>query len=175
VVNRLRRLHRQRGAVAVEFALVLPLLLLLVLGGIDWGYYFFVGEIAANAAREGARAAALVRTGVDPCAGAPGALPTPILGGQTVSANYMRAGALIGDPLIDTRLRPFDCTNESCGGTNVSNSCCQLTNIPGYPDPVIKVTVAYEARHCTMSLTGFLPAALLPRRVVATAIMRREP
>jgi hypothetical protein len=172
MVKRLRRLHRQRGAVAVEFALVLPLLLLLVLGGIDWGYYFFVGEIAANAAREGARAAAVSRA-ANPCAGAP-ALPTPIVGGETVAINYMQAGALIGGP-ADARLRPFDCTTDACGGSNVTNSCCQITTIPGFTDQVIKVTVAYEVRPCTMSLTGFLPASFLPRRVVATATMRREP
>ena len=50
-----RRCPSERGAAAVEFALVLPLLLMLVLGGIDWGWYFFVREVAINAAREGAR------------------------------------------------------------------------------------------------------------------------
>ncbi|HET6413646.1 MAG TPA: TadE family protein [Anaeromyxobacter sp.] len=45
----------ERGTAAVEFALVLPLLLMLVLGAIDWGWYFFIREVATNAAREGAR------------------------------------------------------------------------------------------------------------------------
>ncbi|MGI5862200.1 MAG: TadE family protein [Myxococcales bacterium] len=48
-----------RGAAALEFALVLPLLLLLVLGGIDWGFYFFAEQVVVNAAREGARAGSL--------------------------------------------------------------------------------------------------------------------
>jgi hypothetical protein len=48
-----------RGAVAVEFALVLGPLLLVVLGAIDWGWYFYVREVVANAAREGARAGAI--------------------------------------------------------------------------------------------------------------------
>jgi Flp pilus assembly protein TadG len=52
--------HRQaRGAAAIEFALVLPLLLALVLGAIDWGYYFFVEQVVVNAAREGARVGTL--------------------------------------------------------------------------------------------------------------------
>jgi len=50
---------RQFGAAALEFALVLPLLALLVLGGLDWGHYFFTEQVVVNAAREGARAGSL--------------------------------------------------------------------------------------------------------------------
>ncbi len=52
--NRMQRL-RDRGVAAVEFALVLPLLLLLILGSIDWGFFFYVDQVVTNAAREGAR------------------------------------------------------------------------------------------------------------------------
>ena len=48
-----------RGSAAVELALVLPLLLTLVLGALDWGYYFFVAQVVTNATREGARAGSL--------------------------------------------------------------------------------------------------------------------
>jgi Flp pilus assembly protein TadG len=167
VVKRLR----ERGAVAVEFALVLPLLLLLVLGGIDWGYYFFVGEIAANAAREGARAAAMRRTTgtEDPCQDA--TTPPLVAGGITVAQNYMMAGGLIGSA-SDTRLKPFDTTCPSTTG----NGCCDAAVIiPGYADKVVQVTVRYQVRPGTMSLTGFLPPFLLPTAVVSTATMRREP
>jgi len=51
--------RRERGAAAVEFALVLIPLLLIVLGTIDWGYYFYVREVVADAARAGARAGSL--------------------------------------------------------------------------------------------------------------------
>lgn len=50
---------RPRGAAAVEFALVLPLLLTILFGTIEWGYYFFNREIVINSAREGARAGSL--------------------------------------------------------------------------------------------------------------------
>ncbi len=53
---------RPRGAAAVEFALVLPLLLTIVFGTIEWGYYFFTREIVINSAREGARAGTLQYT-----------------------------------------------------------------------------------------------------------------
>jgi Flp pilus assembly protein TadG len=49
------RNYRQRGAAAVEFALVLPLLLSLVLGVIDYGMAFGQSVSLQGAAREGAR------------------------------------------------------------------------------------------------------------------------
>jgi hypothetical protein len=158
VVRRPGRLHHQRGAVAVEFALVLPLLLLLVLGGIDWGYYFLVGEIAANAAREGARAGALVPgggVGVDGCSDIPvGA------GAVSVAGNYMQRGQVWG----------------GTGDTRATFTCCITAACTGFPDgSAVKVTVTYQARPGSMSLTGFLPGALLPTAVFAAATMRREP
>lgn len=50
---------RERGAAAVEFALVAPLLVLLVLGSIEFGWFFFSQANVANAAREGAREMAI--------------------------------------------------------------------------------------------------------------------
>lgn len=54
-----RRLRRDRGAVAVEMALVTPLLVALVFGIIDFGRIFNAEIQLSQAAREGARIAAL--------------------------------------------------------------------------------------------------------------------
>jgi Flp pilus assembly protein TadG len=51
--------NRDRGAAAVEFALVLPVLLLLVCGIVDFGRALHAQVVLAQAAREGARLAAL--------------------------------------------------------------------------------------------------------------------
>jgi Flp pilus assembly protein TadG len=53
------RVRSERGAELIEFALVFPLLLLLVLGMVDFGFLFQRYEVLTNAAREGARMAAL--------------------------------------------------------------------------------------------------------------------
>lgn len=51
----LRRGRGQEGAVAVEFAIVLPLLLLLLAGFFDFGWLFYWQHTATNASRAGAR------------------------------------------------------------------------------------------------------------------------
>ena len=48
-----------RGAAAVELAVVLPLLLTLVFGIIEFGWVFMVRETLTNASREGCRMAVL--------------------------------------------------------------------------------------------------------------------
>jgi Flp pilus assembly protein TadG len=54
-----RRARSERGAAAVEFAIVVPLLFLLIFGIIDFGFGFHAWDAAENAAREGARVAAV--------------------------------------------------------------------------------------------------------------------
>jgi Flp pilus assembly protein TadG len=48
-----------RGAVAVEFALILPMFLLIVLGMVQYGMYFWAAQGGSTAAREAARRAAV--------------------------------------------------------------------------------------------------------------------
>jgi Flp pilus assembly protein TadG len=56
---RRRVCNEERGAALVEFALVLPLLLVVIAGIVDFGFAFQRSEILANAAREGARLGSL--------------------------------------------------------------------------------------------------------------------
>ena len=58
-LNIRRRLMCDRGAELIEFAIVTPLLLLLVFGIANFGLMFQRYEVLTNAAREGARVAAL--------------------------------------------------------------------------------------------------------------------
>ena len=53
------RLRDERGASAVEFAFIVPLLLVLVIGIIEFGHAFQVQGTLSAAAREGVRAMAL--------------------------------------------------------------------------------------------------------------------
>jgi len=51
----MRRLN-ERGAVAAEFALLLPVILLILFGTIEFGMIMYSREVITNASREGARA-----------------------------------------------------------------------------------------------------------------------
>jgi len=57
--SRKRNLRSERGAELIEFALVFPLLLMVVLGIVDFGFMFQRMQVMTNAAREGARMAVL--------------------------------------------------------------------------------------------------------------------
>ena len=58
--TRMRR--AQRGAAAVEFALVLPMLLVLLFGIVEVGAFFYDKAIITNASREGARAGIVLKS-----------------------------------------------------------------------------------------------------------------
>lgn len=54
IVTNNRLWHQTRAQALVEMALILPLLLLLILGAVDFGRLFMTKFILTNAAREGA-------------------------------------------------------------------------------------------------------------------------
>ena len=75
----LRFRREARGYQLVEFALLLPFLLMIVTGTIDFGRAFFSWNIITNGAREGARTAAVTadpNKAYDQVRAAVGALPT---------------------------------------------------------------------------------------------------
>jgi len=58
-VRRLGKINNQNGAALVEFAIVLPLLLILIFGIIEFSVLFYDKAMLTNATREGTRAAIL--------------------------------------------------------------------------------------------------------------------
>jgi Flp pilus assembly protein TadG len=134
----------QRGAAAVEFALVLPLFLALLMGSIDYGYYFFSDQIVTNAAREGARAGTLV----PPASGSGAAVSA----GGAAAAAYLTANGL-------------GCPGGGSGCINTTS--VTVTDLAGITTPAIDVVIDYPA----VSLTGFTQI-VLPAKVHGHAVMR---
>jgi Flp pilus assembly protein TadG len=60
-----RRRRRRRGQAIVEFALILPVFLLIVFAAIEFGRAYYVMHLLASGAREGAREASLPNRTVD--------------------------------------------------------------------------------------------------------------
>jgi Flp pilus assembly protein TadG len=60
-----RGLRGERGAIAVEFAIILPVILVLVFGIVDFGHAWFMEHVLQNACREGARYATRYQTTTD--------------------------------------------------------------------------------------------------------------
>jgi Flp pilus assembly protein TadG len=93
--RRTRVLRSERGAELIEFALVFPTLLLVMLGICDFGFLFQRYEVVTNAAREGARVAILpgygdgdVTTRVNQyitASGIPGTATTTVGAPQTIA------------------------------------------------------------------------------------------
>ena len=70
----------ERGGALVEFALVLPLLMLVLMGMVDFAQAWHTRHVLADAAREGARRAVVDDPGEKVgTAVAPGAVPAVIL------------------------------------------------------------------------------------------------
>lgn len=55
MAHRFKIFSRCEGFALVEFAIILPILLLLILGGMDFGHAYYIEHVITNASREGAR------------------------------------------------------------------------------------------------------------------------
>jgi Flp pilus assembly protein TadG len=116
--------HRDRGAAAVEMALVLPLLLVMVIGIIDLSR-IFNGEIQlSQAAREGVRIAAL-----------------GTMGGFTSGNVKTRAGAALNNPAFEGNSAVVTVNVVDSSGSVVSAGavCSDATNFGQ-----VTVTISYQ-------------------------------
>lgn len=81
-MNRINRLNK-KGSVIAEAALTLPVLILLIMGVFEFGRILMIQQSLTNAAREGARVAALDIDDV-----------TSIASAQAITANYLTASGI---------------------------------------------------------------------------------
>ena len=79
----MRKLN-ERGVAAAEFALLLPVLLMILLGTIEFGMIMYSRELITNASREGARAG-IIQVSPKPTAGAIQTIATTYLTGTGIN------------------------------------------------------------------------------------------
>ena len=108
------RLRGERGATAVEFAFIVPLLIVLVLGIAEFGRAFQVSGTLSAAAREGVRVMALQN---DPAA----------------ARNAVRSAAPALDPAVTNA--QIAITPASCPATGTTSTTVRVTVT--YPMPFL--------------------------------------
>mgnify|MGYP002639395497 CR=1 FL=1 len=135
----------QRGGAAVEFAIVLPLLALILFGTIDFALLFYNKQVITNASREGARAAIVADNWLQNSSGVP--ITSDITAFKIIVVAY--------------------CSNRliSLGGANDLDP--DLIGVVDY-DPVnyITVTVPYDYKHLLSGITGFSNTRLTGKTVM---------
>jgi len=146
-------LQRQNGAAAVELAILLPFLAVLVFGIIEVGLLLYNQQVITNASREGARAAI-----VGHCPGAVGIIRKTDAEIAQIVTDY----CIDPDDTTKKRLITFNATNNPPSTTVApSPSACGLT----IGDDVT-VTTTYNYTFLAPSLLGFSPTKLLRARTV---------
>jgi Flp pilus assembly protein TadG len=143
----------RRGSTLVEFALILPILLAMLLGIIEFGWLAKNHLALANAAREGARAASLGKTTTEISTRVRGAAAGSGVGGANdttrlvLNLNKDEDGAPYTYP---TTLGDSGSSNNAATGS------------------MIRVQIVYQHK----SLTNFIP--FLNKTLTINVVMRRE-
>ena len=100
----------ERGAALVEFALALPLLLVVIAGIVDFGFLFQRYEVLTNAAREGARLGSL--PGYVTCPSGGGTATAPGIDARVRS--YVQAGLSLSSAAMAS-VMPSGAVDITCG------------------------------------------------------------
>ncbi|MDL1986177.1 MAG: pilus assembly protein [Deltaproteobacteria bacterium] len=153
----------QKGATAVEFAIVLFLLLTLIFGIVEWGLFMFNRQVITNAAREGARAGIIARpvrlSNVD--------ISDVVVG---YAENHL---VTFGDDVLtadDVDIDPID-DNPSDEGLDPDHRCVvfeyEIDSVPDVFYPCeLEVTVNYTYEFLFLSIVGIGPINLQARSVM---------
>ena len=98
-ILRCKRSKKRRGAAVVEFAVVLPLLLTILFGIIEYGWVFMIRQTLQTAAREGCRVA-ILSTSVSPYANVDARIATVMAPTGLTNSTYsvVMTHATLADP-----------------------------------------------------------------------------
>lgn len=139
-------LKNNKGAAAVEFAIVLPLLILVLFGIIEFSVAFFDKAVITNASREGARAGILFRSG--------------------------SRGAASEDAIINATVSNYIASNLITFGSAPATASTTISRTGFSVGDTLTVTVSYPYSY--LVLPGFVASITNPVNLTATTIMRME-
>jgi len=150
--------EKKKGAAAIEFALILPLLLLLTFGIIEFSLILYDKAMITNACREGARQGIVYRTN---SAGDYSPLSAAEI--EAVVNNYLYSGGSLR--LI------------SLGADNTP-SITIISGAASTGEPLLSVRVAYTYNFLVLpNFSAFFPGTTLDGTVnlISESVMRMEP
>jgi Flp pilus assembly protein TadG len=150
-----RRHRGSKGATIVEFALVFPFFLVLVLGLVDFGLYFLAQHTLQFATREGVRLALVGRTINDESGNA--------LSREASIIKTIRDKAILGIDPGALLISIYPVNPDYSDPTNWQN-----TQDAGQPGGYMRVTTRYEFRFVTPVIGSFVPNGRIQMQAQAT-------
>ena len=156
-----RTLRNGKGATIVEFALVFPMLMVLIFAVMDFGMYFFVQHSLQFATREGVRLALVGRT-INDASGNAMTREASIV--QTIKS---RASVAVNPASVTISIYPVDNTFADPTGW-------QTTQNAGLPGSYMRVKTQYTYQFVTpFALVRYIVPSKL-RVIVVQATYRNE-
>src|SRR5262245_13208010 len=144
----------RRGAAVIEFAVVAPVLFVLIFGIIEFGRMLMVAQMATNGSREGARYAALSGYTADEV--------------DTYTRQYLQSAGVSSDGVKSVTIQYYDPGDKKgAGGWVTTSKLYDVTS--GTP---VKLTVDIDYDKVT-----WLPGGILVSRgttLRGTTVMRKE-
>jgi len=142
----------ESGAAAVEFAIVVPLLLLLLFAIFDYGRFFLVQMALTSGAQEGVRQSVLGQSASNSFGAAVDSVPVPLI-----------ALAVLGDPAT---CDPLTLTYRAClNSGNSANVYCNSNPVDGITSVNVQLTFTW----ITSGALWFYSSPLQPADVKSTA------
>ena len=119
--NAIRRLAGERGAAAVEFAIVSTILFMIVFGIIEFGRTYSQYEVLQGAAREGARRAA-VGASVSQVQSAVTQAADPYTLSNTPAVDHTCTGSTVGQPVTVSWTQNFQISIPFIPAANITRT-----------------------------------------------------
>ncbi|WP_370248745.1 TadE/TadG family type IV pilus assembly protein [Nocardioides sp.] len=144
-----RHAREDRGAAALEFALIAPILLLLVFGIISFGFMLSFRQNLSQAAAEGARAAAVQLSDTTRTSAATAAITSALdTAGLTCSGgNLLKGSKDVGDCTVSAAAACSTGSTERCVTVRLVYNYRANPLIPSVPlvDRTLPATLSYSS------------------------------
>jgi hypothetical protein len=151
----IRRRRGERGAAIIEFAVVLPLMLVLIFSVVDFGLYFFIEHTIQFATREGVRLALVGRTVND-------GQGNPLNREDSIVQTIQQKAAIAIDPSqLEISIFPVDANYDDPAGW-------ETTRDAGGPGAYMRVITRYSYPFVTPLLGALATNGRLPVKAQAT-------